>query len=314
MKVSAIIVTYNRVQLLKKCINSLLNQSYKLDTIFVVNNNSTDGTKDYLSKLSNTIVEPINSHKNLGGAGGFCLGTKFAYKHSRSKYFWLMDDDTIARRDSLYKLMFSAKRINYNFGFLCSNVRWLKNNKPAYMNVPVASKDWTQSLNKNLVKVISASFVSLLVPRKLVRKLGLPIADMFIWADDVEYTTRLSRSNDSYLVSDSIVFHDSATNKKYASLLKLDSTSNSENLFNVARHRIFYYRCMYRNRLYISRKYYKYPKTIQLLLKDIYILIRTPFLSKNYRFKRFYNVLCGIISGLFFNPKIKFPMSESKKL
>ena len=43
MKICTVVVTYNRYELLKECLDSLLNQTYKTD-ILIVNNASTDGT------------------------------------------------------------------------------------------------------------------------------------------------------------------------------------------------------------------------------------------------------------------------------
>ena len=47
-KILAVIVTYNRVNDLKNCVNSLRRQTYKYFDILVVNNGSIDGTKEYL--------------------------------------------------------------------------------------------------------------------------------------------------------------------------------------------------------------------------------------------------------------------------
>lgn len=43
IKIAAVVVTYNRLDLMKKCVNALRKQSRILNTIFVINNNSTDG-------------------------------------------------------------------------------------------------------------------------------------------------------------------------------------------------------------------------------------------------------------------------------
>ncbi len=63
----AIIVTYNRIELLKECIDKLLNQTTKINHILIFNNNSTDGTREWLAKMSESdqlII--INSLKTWG--------------------------------------------------------------------------------------------------------------------------------------------------------------------------------------------------------------------------------------------------------
>ena len=49
-KVIAVVVTYNRQQLLSECIDALRNQTRKLDKILVVNNCSTDNTERWLQQ------------------------------------------------------------------------------------------------------------------------------------------------------------------------------------------------------------------------------------------------------------------------
>ena len=77
-----------------KNITNLLNQIYKTD-ILVVNNASTDGTdikikEDGYLENENLIYKKLP--KNLGGAGGFTYGVKFALENNYD-YVWLMDDN-----------------------------------------------------------------------------------------------------------------------------------------------------------------------------------------------------------------------------
>lgn len=68
ISIAAVVVTFNRITLLQKCIKALYNQTKKLDAIIVINNNSTDGTKEWLDKQNNIIVI---HQENVGGSGGF---------------------------------------------------------------------------------------------------------------------------------------------------------------------------------------------------------------------------------------------------
>ena len=67
--VIAIIVSYNRKVLLKEAIDHLLKQSYKDFDILVVDNASTDGTKEYIREyIQNSDIIYHNTGTNLGGA------------------------------------------------------------------------------------------------------------------------------------------------------------------------------------------------------------------------------------------------------
>ena len=54
MKVIAVTVTYNRLSLLKKNVEAILNQTYEPDEFIIIDNCSTDGTIEYLQALENS--------------------------------------------------------------------------------------------------------------------------------------------------------------------------------------------------------------------------------------------------------------------
>ena len=97
----AVVVTHNRLELLKKVIDNLKNQTYKIDAIVVINNASTDGTEEWLKSQSD--LEYV-TQGNLGGAGGFNTGLQYAYKHNY-EWIWFMDDDVLPQANCLEELM-----------------------------------------------------------------------------------------------------------------------------------------------------------------------------------------------------------------
>ena len=190
-KIMAIVVTYNRKELLKECINALLNQSYKNCDILIVDNASTDGTKEYIeNEMKNKRVHYVNTGANIGGAGGFNYGMKEAYKLGCA-YMWLMDDDCIVHEDSLEQLLKADSELNGEYGFLASKVLW-KDNQVCKMNIPrITLSKKVQDFNSDMVNICMATFVSLFVKSEVVKLVGLPIKEFFIWSDDLEYTRRI---------------------------------------------------------------------------------------------------------------------------
>lgn len=67
--IAVVLVTYNRVALLKECLESLRQQTLQVQRIFIINNASTDATTDYLSHLTDENVTVVNNAVNTGGAG-----------------------------------------------------------------------------------------------------------------------------------------------------------------------------------------------------------------------------------------------------
>ena len=93
--ICAVIVTFNRKELLLNCLNALKQQTHTLDHIVVIDNASSDGTTDFLLKnnwKNNDYFTYISLPKNQGGAGGFYEGIKYAIAQEFD-YVWLMDDD-----------------------------------------------------------------------------------------------------------------------------------------------------------------------------------------------------------------------------
>lgn len=292
-KVDCVVVTYNRLNLLKECIQSILNQTYPVNHIYVVNNNSTDNTINYLAEIAknNTKIVPINLTENVGGAGGFNIGIKKFIKANTADFVWIMDDDTIPQEQALENLIRKDDILD-SWGFLCSNVRW-KDDSAANMNVPTVERDWNQLAKLGLIKVKAASFVSILFLKKIVEAVGYPISDFFIWGDDVEYTKRITKLNyDGYLVSDSLVEH------------KIETNITTDIVLEKDRNRIKRYFFANRNAVYTTKKLEGNARLVELLLKKLgYEPLKILFKSKDYKLFRLKYSLKGTLWGLFYNPK-----------
>ena len=189
-KISALVVTYNRLTLLKECLAALTDSDYTLTNIIIVNNASTDETASFLGQLAAenpNLYKVVNSKRNLGGAGGFNLGFKYFINQTNTDYLWVMDDDTIVQKETLTYLMRPFDEFK-NVGYTASNVLWT-DHTPVLMNVGGPTADWTRYSALGYTSLKSSSFVSLVIPRLVIQQIGYPISDFFIWGDDMEYTT-----------------------------------------------------------------------------------------------------------------------------
>ena len=218
--VVAVVVTHNRLELLKECVFALSNSSELCDVI-IVNNASTDGTKEYLNSVEEQYKSIrfyiYNSDINMNGAGGYNYGIRMASKLDY-KYVWLMDDDCIVQNDSLSELLYAANKLNDNFGFLSSKVIWKDGNicKTNVQRKSVARR--INDFNTELVNVDFSSFVSCLFKKSDICIVGLPIKEFVIWTDDLEWTRRLTfnkinpYAKPGYLCNKSVVTHKCANN------------------------------------------------------------------------------------------------------
>lgn len=112
---TAVIVTYNRKELLSQNIEMLLKQTMTVDSIIIVDNCSSDGTYEYLKNCGWT-TEPflyLKTETNIGGAGGFYTGVKAAYE-AGADWIVLMDDDGRMADEHTMEILYRAARKLYD--------------------------------------------------------------------------------------------------------------------------------------------------------------------------------------------------------
>jgi GT2 family glycosyltransferase len=208
-RVCAIVVTYNRRELLRRCLQALDAQRRPADAILVVDNASSDGSSDMVG-AEFPHVQRLRLDENLGGAGGFHRGLQWAHAAGYD-WLWVMDDDTFAEPDSLRALLAGAARAPDGPPLLvASQVRW-KDDRLHPMNAPVPRWRWRGRLavgaGSGLLLLRYATFVSVALRREAIDRFGLPLPGFFIWGDDVEFTARVLRREPGYLVPESRVRH-----------------------------------------------------------------------------------------------------------
>jgi len=223
-KIAAVVVTYNRLEKLKKVLASLEAQTRMPDQLVIVNNAATDGTDSFLKEYAanfkysdSTQLDIVTLEKNEGGAGGFSAGMRRAYEIG-CDYAWIFDDDGYPEPDALEKLFKGYEAAVTELGpdvpFACSLVKFI-DGTISEMNNPIPTWDWGRLKAKGLdiVLVSRCSFVSVLIPRWVMEAFGLPYKEYFIWFDDAEYTMRITKACPGVQVLDSVVLHDMGVNR-----------------------------------------------------------------------------------------------------
>lgn len=296
MKVVAVVVTYNRKVLLEECLNAILSQTYEIDKIVLIDNNSTDGTYNYLESkglIANKKITYVKLDKNIGGAGGFYEGMKKS-QDFKPDWLWIMDDDTIPTIICLEELIKSLNIIkDKKIGMLASSI-YGKNGES--MNVPSVNieasdsgyPDWYDYLADGIVKIKQATFVSLLINNDAVMKIGYPIKYYFIWGDDTEYTLRLNKFyGNSYFVGKSVAIH----KRKIARQLSIFEETN------VTRIGFYYY--MIRNNLLNKLEYSGFCDSLLFFLKwqlkSILVLLKVNTKCKIKKFLIIHKALLSVM-------------------
>lgn len=293
LKIAAIVVTYNRKALLIECIESLLKQKSMIPSILVIDNHSTDGTRVFLQDyISQGQIAYFDTGSNLGGAGGFSYGIRKAVELGYD-YIWVMDDDCMPMETALEELLRADRELNHPYGFLSSKVLW-KDGSLCTMNLQRDTITHTvKRLGDEMKPVVMASFVSLFFPIMIVKEMGLPIKDFFIWTDDWEYTRRISRKYTCYVVPQSVVVHKSKSN--------IGANIVTENVDRLDR---FDY--LYRNDVYLYRREGIRGFCYEIVRLSVHCL-RVILKSRDNRRKRLWKIISGTIKGLSFKPEIEYP-------
>lgn len=293
-EVGIVVVTYNRLSFLKEVVGSLRLQSYQKFRIIIVNNGSTDGTLEWLEGEKDLIT--INQ-ANLGGAGGFYTGMKYVAEHG-FKYCWVMDDDVVCSPTSLEELI-KAYQAKPNIGFVCSKVIGIDG---CPMNVPEVDinlsengyPDFCDLISHQMVKVKTATFVSILFSVQSIIEKGLPYKEFFIWADDTEYTARLSLDKDCYVACKSVVTH----KRSVQGSLSIDKEKDPKRM------KMFFY--SFRNVAYYKIKYYGCNK-FRLVLMYLNQVARLMLKGK---FNAAKILLYATFALISFSPTLEFPNVE----
>jgi dTDP-4-dehydrorhamnose reductase len=303
--VCAVVLTYNRKELLNECLQAIWNQTHPCDHILVVDNASSDDTSEMLAQYWADRVEVHLLPTNVGAAGGFNACMRLAYQTGMD-HIWVMDDDVIADPTALARLLAAddvlASR-NVEAPFLISTARAPSG---VLTNVPEISRrlnslaydDWPDLLDQRIVPVERATFVSILLPRETLTQHGLPISSMFIWGEDSEFTIRVTRERPAYLVGDSRVVHV----RQLSGMLDIEKEQSPA--------RISYHFHRIRNDMYLRRRYEGSRSVARYVFRQLRLITR---LCGNGHFHKARIVLSGIAKGLFFNPKVEGATSPFDK-
>jgi GT2 family glycosyltransferase len=201
MKIAAAIVTHNRLQDLQRCVQSLRNQTTTIETIIVVNNSSTDGTTNWLASQKDL---HIVHQRNEGSAGGFYTAISVA-KDLGQDLVYCVDDDCIVAGDAIAQILLARNRIDKpnewiltsyvhdplsgNYGPLADFLHRDFSRPPVrcfYKPEELPPSHVWQGVYLNW----GHFFLGVLIPLKLISRVGLPDKQYFIRGEDYEYLLR----------------------------------------------------------------------------------------------------------------------------
>ncbi len=168
MKVSAIILTYNRAHLVTEAIDSVLTQSFKDFELIVVDNCSSDDTESAVKSYNDERIRYFK-HQNNGLIG---VNRNYGIKKSRGEYIAFLDDDDLWLPEKLEKqvgLLDSNKELGlvYSDTYLIENDGHLRKNAYFHHIKPFRGNAFNELLRANFIPMLTV-----VIRREMLDKVG----------------------------------------------------------------------------------------------------------------------------------------------
>lgn len=225
----AVVVTHNRLEQLKVTLAQLLKTpAVHLTAVVVVDNASTDDTSAWLDGQDDPRLHVHRSAHNLGGAGGFEAGMRWAHEALDPDWMVVMDDDARPLPGALA----AFHKASHPEDQAVAAAVFFPGGRICEMNRPSVNPFWSvRTFLRTLIKrrngyhipysayeaaapcpIDLTSFVGFFVSRRMVLDSGFPNPELFLYGDDVIYTLRLRRRGFRIMFDPTIRFeHDCST-------------------------------------------------------------------------------------------------------
>ena len=323
--VCVVTVTYgNRFKLLRQVIQSVL--ALGVGKVLVVDNASEAKSRKQLRELeraSQGKVEVVYSPENLGSAGGYKAGLEHASRDSTCEFIWLLDDDNQPEAGALNELQvqYSDLSVRHTQGELM--LLAMREDSP-YLQVAARSRSkrkgfprkssflrfhvldipqkllkltgarigqGTDALVQKFVDIPFGPYGGLYFHKRSLAKIGYPNERFFVYADDFEYTYRLTRSGGKlFLIPASKIrdmdqsWNTKSEGKFWTSHLLLSDSDT----------RVFY---LVRNRTYFDRFFLAESYLLYQLNKWMFLMILFGLALRYRRLIRFQHIVKAIREG-----------------
>ena len=226
LSISVIIPTLNRVNLLKRALRSVLNQTLPPDEIIVIDNGSTDDTKNMIKDNFQNIKYYYLHDKGVSKARNLGI------KNSNSEWLSFLDSDDEWHRKKLEKQINFIK-YNSKCKFVHSNEVWLRNG--IHLNQLKKHKKKGGNIFKNCLKMCCISPSSVILKKNIFYDYGF-FDESFKVCEDYEMWLRISAKEEICFLEDKLLIkhggHKDQLSKKFWGMDRFRVYAIEKNLLN----------------------------------------------------------------------------------
>ena len=185
MKISVIVITYNRSNLLRETIDSILDQTFKDFELIIIDNYSVDNTEKVVKSYNDKRIKYFKNKNN----GVIAVNRNFAIKKSKGEFIAICDDDDLWMPEKLEKQLKEFEK-DKQIGVVCTNGFFFGDRKKRKIS---KLKDRYLSFNKLLKKNIIIC-CSVLIKRDVISNIGIfDESQKFFTGEDYELWLRISK-------------------------------------------------------------------------------------------------------------------------
>jgi rhamnopyranosyl-N-acetylglucosaminyl-diphospho-decaprenol beta-1,3/1,4-galactofuranosyltransferase len=199
--VAAVVITYQRRDMLRDTLRGLLEQQRPVDEIVVIDNGTTDGTAAMLDEDFPTVTH-LRMEQNVGPAGALHVGLGYAHEQGH-RWAWTHSDDVLPLPHALATLVDTAHHLGDDrLGLLACwfepvSTHYFHNG--AYWKHRVVQQQWPP-VGSPPYQTDIMTFKGALISLDMVPEIGLPIDRYFIMNEEYEYCLRAKRNGRRHYV------------------------------------------------------------------------------------------------------------------
>jgi len=192
-RLGIVIVSFNNLNCLKDCISSIKRSTARVDNIIVVDNNSIDGTRNWLKVQKDLTLYLLDT--NRGGSYAYNFGISEAIKMGLN-YIMTTDEDTIFSPKCIQTLYEKVTSENLDFAL------------PKVLNLDGKQNKNNSTILKN-GDVYLSTYIGALFSKRVFQIVGLPYKNLFRFYDDIIFFLKLYNQKNicGVLVEDAQIYH-----------------------------------------------------------------------------------------------------------
>ena len=187
MKISIILPTFNRSNILKETIDNIQNQTFKNYELIIINDASTDDTLNVIKKFKkkDPRIIIINNPHNLGCAGS----RKIGLQHCNNELIVFIDDDDWWDTEKLMKQYNAIMHNNSNM--VISDYYILKDKNKEYQSMHL----FAYNFKNEILKRPGPFFQCVMLKKELIELMDNPFDTKSIPSEDWNFFIKLSKLN-----------------------------------------------------------------------------------------------------------------------